>query len=129
MYKGAQIAVDATLVSPLKRNGQARARAHCQDGAALEDAKKNKARTYPELLRSTRCRLVTAGMEVGGRWEESANEFLVELAKNKAEQAPRLLNGSATNGWLRRWVSLLSKAGMDSVASTLLYGIANNTEL
>ena len=73
--------------------------------------------------------MVTAGMEVGGRWEESAYEFLVELAKAKAEQAPKLLNGSATNEWLRRWVSLLFKAGMDSVASTLLYGTANNRKL
>ena len=53
----------------------------------------------------------------------------MELAKAKAEETPKLLRGSAKNGWLRRWVSLLSKAGMDSVASTLLYGTANNTEL
>ena len=33
------------------------------------------------------------------------------------------------NGWLRRWVSLLSKAGMDSLASTLLYKTAEHTEL
>ena len=129
VHRGAQVAVDATLVSPLKRNGTARPRAHWQDGAALQDARKAKQRNYPELLRSRRCRLLTAGMEVGGRWEETAYEFLVELAKEKAQEAPKLLRGSATHGWLRRWVSLLSKAGMDSLASTLLYGTASKTEL
>ena len=128
VHKGAQLAVDATLVSPLKRCGQARPRAHWQDGAALLDARKQKATKYPELMNSHRCRLVTAGMEIGGRWEESAYELLVDLAKGKAEEAPKLLRGSATNGWLRRWVSMLSKAGMDSFANTLLRG-NDDTEL
>ena len=61
------MAVDATLVSPLTRRGAARPRAHWQDGAALKDARKKKATTYPELLETRRCTLVTAGMEVGGR--------------------------------------------------------------
>ena len=86
IHKGAQLAVDSTLVSPLKRNGEAQPRTHWQDGAALENARKRKATTYPELLRSSRCRLVTAGMEVGGRWEEGAYELLLELAKAKAEE-------------------------------------------
>ena len=128
VHGGAQLAVDATLVSPLTRNGQARPRAHWQDGAALKDAKKNKANTYPELLHSRRCRLVTAGMEVGGRWEEDAYDLLLGLAKAKAEEAPKLLRGSATHGWLKRWVSLLSKAGMDSFVNTLLNG-AEDTDL
>ena len=122
VHKGAQLAIDATLVSPLKRNGQARPRAHWQDGAVLQDAKKDKATTYPELLHSRRCRLVTAGMEIGGRWEEDAYDLLVNLARAKAEEAPKLLRGSATHGWLRRWVALLSKTGMDSFANTLLSG-------
>ena len=102
VHGGAQLAVDATLVSPLTRNGQARPRAHWQDGAALKDAKKNKANTYPELLHSRRCRLVTAGMEVGGRWEEDAYDFLLGFAKAKAEEAPKVLRGSATHRWLKR---------------------------
>ena len=67
-------------------------------------------------------------MEVGGRWDEAAYEFLLELARGSAEEAPRLLRGSATRSYLRRWVSLLSKTGMDSLASTLVYGTAENTE-
>ena len=37
---GAQVAVEATLVSPLIRKGAARPRAHWQDGAAFKDARK-----------------------------------------------------------------------------------------
>ena len=128
LHKGAQVAVDAILVSPLTRQGQAKPKAHWQDGAALLNARKDKAKKYPELLRSHRCRLVIAGMEVGGRWDEAAYDFLVDLAKGKAEEAPKLLWGSAANGWLRRWVSMLSKAGMDSFANTLLHNTAD-TEL
>ena len=40
-----------------------------------------------------------------------------------------MLRGSATHSWLRRWTTLLSKAAMDSLASTLLYGTAQNTNL
>ena len=103
-------------------------RAHWQDGAALKNAKKNKANTYPKLLHSRRCRLVTAGMEVGGRWEEEAYDLLLGWAKAKAEEAPKVLRGSATHRWLKRWVSLLSKAGMDSFVNTLLNG-AEDTDL
>ena len=88
LYNGAQVAVDATLVSPLTRKGQARARAHWQDGAALKDARKSKANTYPELLHSSRCRLLTAGMEVGGRWSTEAADFLHNLAQNRVQEAP-----------------------------------------
>ena len=38
LYHGAQIAVDATLVSPLTRKEEARARAHRENGAALADS-------------------------------------------------------------------------------------------
>ena len=129
VHNGAQVAVDATLVSPLTRKGTARAKAHWKDGAALEDARKLKRTTYPELENSKRCRLLTAGMEVGGRWEESAYDFLVELAKAKAQEASAVLRGSATYSWLQRWVAILSKAGMDSFVATLLDNNAQKTEL
>ena len=129
VHQGAQVALNATLVSPLTRKGTARARAHWEDGAALEDAEQDKRRTYPELLTSTRCRLLVAGMEVGGRWSEAAYDFLVELAKAKAQEAPALLRGSAIHSWLRRWVALLSKAAMDSFVTTLLEGNVYSTEL
>ena len=57
LWRGAQLAIDTTLVSPLRRDGTARARAANHDGAALEDARRRKEATYPELS--------------GERWESS----------------------------------------------------------
>ena len=62
-----QVAVDATLVSPLTRKGAARPRAHWQDGAALKDARKKKVTTFSELLKTRRCTLAIAEMNVGER--------------------------------------------------------------
>ena len=126
---GAQVAVDATSVSPLTRKGAARPRAHWQDGAAFKDARKKKATTYLELLQVRRCTLATAGMKMSRRWDEEAYEFFLDLVQAKAQQAPAVLRGHATRAWLKRWTALLSKTGMDSFASTLVHGTARNTEL
>ena len=53
---GNQLAVDTTLVSPLKRTGEPRRKAAKEDGVALHEARLDKERRYPELLRGTRCR-------------------------------------------------------------------------
>ena len=45
-------------------------------GAALQDARRTKERTYPELIRNRRCRLVVWGIEVGGRWSNEASSFI-----------------------------------------------------
>ena len=74
---GGQVAVDCTLVSPLKRNGETRLRAHYEAGAALTDAYRKKKERYPELvIKETRCKLVFAGMEVGGRWAQETYNFV-----------------------------------------------------
>ena len=65
---------------------------------------------------------------MGGRWDEGAHGFLLELAGAKAQQAPQVLRGSAIRAWLKRWVALLPKAAMDSFASILVYGTAENIE-
>ena len=87
LWGGAQLAVDTTLVSPLTRAGHPRMRGGQYRGTALRDARRNKERTYPELLRDRRCRLVVFGIEVGGRWSEEAATFLRLLAHTKARQA------------------------------------------
>ena len=40
--------------------------------------------TYPELLRSRRCRLVVLGIETGGRWSDKAASFVRLLARAMA---------------------------------------------
>ena len=62
LWQGAQVAVDATVVSPVRRDGQPRPRADQQPGLALAQAVDRKDRTYPELRQARRCRLVVFGV-------------------------------------------------------------------
>ena len=126
---GGQVAVDCTLVSPLRRNGSARPRAHREAGAALADALKRKRTRYPELTRpGTRCELVCAGMEVGGRWATEAYDLVCLLAMARARDAPTLLRGSTYHAWARRWTGMLAVAGMRAFADSLLTGSARTTD-
>jgi hypothetical protein len=119
-FGGAQLAVDCTLVSPVHRNGQPRARAAAEDGVALEAARRRKEAKYWEFLHSRRCHLVVAAMKIGGRWNEKSYDFLVQLAYNKAQTVPAALRRSMAFGMLRRWVCMLSVAAQASFAGCLL---------
>ena len=48
-FRGAQFAIDTTLVSALRRDGTARPGAATRAGVALAAARRKKERTYPEL--------------------------------------------------------------------------------
>ena len=81
LWHGAQLAVDATIVSPVGRTGEPRAGADARPALALDQAAQRKRRhTYPELERARRCRLVVFGVEVGGRWSREAAQFVRLLA-------------------------------------------------
>ena len=69
LWGGAQLAVDATPVSPLDSAGRPRRRGGRTFGAALVEARLRKDCAYPELLR-------VLALEVGGRWSEEA-AFLI----------------------------------------------------
>ena len=114
------MAVDATLVSPIRRNGQPHPRADEADGRRLATARRKKEDKYAELLRSCRCRLVLLGMEVGGRWSEEALRFIRLLAKAKSRAYPQLLRASARAAWASRWTGLLAVAAQRAFARTLL---------
>ena len=49
LWRGGQIAVDTTLVSPIQRDGSARPGADVRPALALQQARARKLRTYPEL--------------------------------------------------------------------------------
>ena len=49
LFQGAQLAVDTTAVSVLRRDGAPRRRVVSQDGAALDAARRREERVYPEL--------------------------------------------------------------------------------
>ena len=88
LWRGAQLAVDTTLVSPLSRNGAARRRAANHDGAALDAARKRKEDTYPELAgENGRTRLVVLAAEVGGRWSGDCPIFVCSRQSSSAERA------------------------------------------
>ena len=121
IFNGAQLAIDTTMVSPLQRNGMARRRAADHNGAALEDARRRKERTYPELVGERgRARLVVLGAEVGGRWSGETAEFLGALSKAKAESAPENVREEVRRAWLRRWRNLLSCTAARAFATSLL---------
>ena len=61
-----------------------------RDGAALDQARRTKERTYPELTcEQGRARLVVLACETGGRWSEEAQSFLRHLARARARSEPR----------------------------------------
>ena len=117
---GAQIALDATLVSPVQANGLPRPRAAFNDGVALQTARELKNSKYPELMRSRRCRLVVTAMEIGGRWSEEAWLFLALLAEAKARSSPPLLRRSIVSCLMRRWSGMIAVAAQSAFAASLL---------
>ena len=80
LWNGAQLAVDTTSVSPLTRDAVPRCRRDLARPVASLDARRQRERTYPELLRSSRCRLSVLGVEVGGRWSTAMQAFAASLS-------------------------------------------------
>ena len=86
---GRKLALDTTLVSPVRADGTARLVAGQRDGVALVSARRLKDLTYPELVgRGARARLVVLAGEVGGRWSRETSTFLRLLAEAKARAEP-----------------------------------------
>ena len=111
LWHGAQLAIDTTLVSPLRRDGRARRTAADRNGVALKQARRLKETTYPELSgEDGRARLVVLAAEIGGRWSEETAQFLRALAKAHARSVPLLLQSRVKAAWLRRWSNILACA-------------------
>ena len=121
LFDGAQLAIDTTLVSLLKRDGTARRTAADHNGAALEDARRKKERTYRESAGDRgRARLVVLAAEVGGSWSDETANFLSALSKAKAETAPEAVRDEVRAAWLRRWRNLLGCTAARAFATSLL---------
>ncbi|CAK0791015.1 unnamed protein product, partial [Prorocentrum cordatum] len=120
LWGGAQLAIDATLVSPVRTDGTAQPRTADEDGVQLAVARGRKEATYPELIGPRRCRLVVLGLEVGGRWSEEALTFVRLLARTRARSAPQRLRASARAAYLHRWTGLAAVAAQRAFAATLL---------
>ena len=121
LWHGSQLALDATIVSPVTRSGEAHPRADTQPGWAANNAARRKRRdTYPELTRARRCRLVVIGIEVGGRFGDEAAGFLRLLARQRAAAVPAHLRPAAQAAWVARWAALLAVAAQRAYATSLL---------
>ena len=83
LWRGAQLAIDTTLVSPIRADEATRRHAAHRDGVALEEARRTKERKYLELAgNGGRARLVVVAAEVGGRFSAEANQFLRGLRES-----------------------------------------------
>ena len=86
-----QLAVDTTLVSPVRGGGQLQRGASDRDGVALKRARRKKETTYPELVRPvSRARSVVLALAVGGRWSQEACTSVQLLAQARARSEPPL---------------------------------------
>ena len=78
IFGGAQLAVDATMVSPVRADGLPRPGAVARDGVETTE-------------RHRRCRLVVLATETGGRWSLETRGFLRALSRDRARSEPPLL--------------------------------------
>ena len=120
LWNGAQLALDVTLVSPLRRDGRPIPGASHTDGIAAARAARRKARTYPELVGGRSARLVVLALELGGRWSPDAARFVHLLARAKSRSAPPLLKRSVQLAYQRRWAALLAFAAQRAYGLSLL---------
>ena len=117
LWGGAQVAVDTTLVSPVRSDGAPRRRADVVPGIALVAARQDKERTYPELLAACRCRLTVLALEVGGRWSDEAVKFIRLLSKVRARSAPAVLCRATAHAFVMRWSGSSRCRCLDSAGS------------
>ena len=118
LWRGAQLALDTTMVSPLRRDGTTRPNF---DGTVLEVARRRKEATCPELSgEGGRARLVVLAAEVGGRWSAETAQFLTSPAKARAQEVPLVLQGRAESAWVRRWSAILACTAARAFAMSLL---------
>eukprot|EP00973_Karenia_brevis_P023307 3208453-Karenia_brevis.AAC.1 len=120
LFNGAQLAIDTTLVCPVRANGSAQPQTDRTDGAWLQEARRRKETAYPELVHSRRCKLVVLAIEVGGRWSAEAQRFVRMLAEAKSRSSPPLLRKAAAHAYYRRWTAMMSICAQRAFAKSLL---------
>ena len=77
------LAIDTTLVSSVRADGEPRGQWARHNGTALAETHRLKHRTYFEHWVPGRARLVVLAVEVSGRWSEEARSFVSWLARAK----------------------------------------------
>ena len=118
LFGGAQLAIDTTLVSAIRQDGTPIRGAATRDGVALAEARRRKARTYPELTPGWKGSSGGAGNR--GRWSNETASFLSSLAHAESREVAAEMQESARATWRRRWASMLSCAAARACALSLL---------
>ena len=112
LFQGAALAIDTTMVSPLRRDGTTRRGAARRPGVASDQARRTKEATYPNWqgMKAER------GLSF---WPGETAEFLRCLAKAKAGTAPVLMQNRVKAAWLRRWSCILACSAARAFALSL----------
>ncbi len=118
-FGGAQLAIDVTVRSVLRRDGSQRPCADWKDGVTAESVRRDKEAKYPEIAGGSRCRLLVVVVEVGGRFSEETVEFLRQLAASRAQSVQTFLRGSAASAFERRWSRMLAMSVAASHVSSI----------
>ena len=118
--QGVPVAVDATVVSPVRADGRALPKASWLKGSTFSKAERLKQQTYPELVGSSVLALKTVAAEVGGRWSKQAVKLVEEVASARARTEVSSFRRGAYRAWRQRWLTMLSVSLQHSLASTLV---------
>ena len=70
---------------------------------------------------------MVAAIEVGGRWNEEAYQFLDLMAQARTRAAPRVLRTALTNAWIRRWTGMIAFTAHDAIAASLVEDTPSET--
>ena len=118
--RGEALCCDATLVSPVRRDGSPIGGTPERDGVALLSAQRRKLARYPELAREGPHRLCVLAAEIGGPWNDDSQHLVQRLVALRARRAPATLRGAASQGWARRWWGVLAVAAQRAACSAVL---------
>ena len=116
---GGALCCDATLVSPLTRTGQPQPGTVEDDGAMLRVAERRKRAAYPELSSGSPQRLLVLSSEIGGRWNEAAQQLVRDLARSVSPTNPA---GTAGRSYLRLDETVVGDSGCSGAASCKQHG-------
>ena len=89
-------------------------------GVAIVHIEEKEAKTYPELVSSSRCKFLVPAGEVGGRWSDTTCRLIRGLATAQSQEAAPRLRKSAAFAWENRWWSMISVATQNALAATLV---------
>ena len=77
-------------------------------------------RTYPELLRPSRSRLVVVALELGWRWSHEAATLVQRLVHSRARSVVPALRSARTVAFVARWSAQLAFAAARAHAPSLM---------